>query len=63
MRPENEGYNYRSNAPAATGRDAVRKATASAFAIPGFKLEWQPGKNDGLRCLVVGFSGRCSSAD
>ncbi|HUN63357.1 MAG TPA: DUF4440 domain-containing protein [Candidatus Sulfotelmatobacter sp.] len=30
------------NAPRATGRTAIAKATASAFAIPDFKLEWHP---------------------
>jgi ketosteroid isomerase-like protein len=32
------------NAPAATGKSAIAEATASAFAIPDFKLEWHPDK-------------------
>jgi len=30
------------NAPKATGKSAIAKTTASAFAIPYFKLEWHP---------------------
>jgi ketosteroid isomerase-like protein len=30
------------NAPRATGKTAIATATASAFAIPDFKLEWYP---------------------
>jgi ketosteroid isomerase-like protein len=32
------------NAPIATGRNAITKLTASAFAIPDFKLVWHPDK-------------------
>ena len=32
------------NSPVATGKNAITKLTASAFAIPDFKLVWHPDK-------------------
>lgn len=32
------------NSPVATGKNAIAKLTASAFAIPDFKLVWHPDK-------------------
>jgi ketosteroid isomerase-like protein len=44
------------NAPGATGKSAITKATASAFAIPDFKLEWHPDQIAIARSGELGYT-------
>ena len=44
------------NAPRATGKNAIAKATASAFAIPDFKLEWHPDQVAVSRSGELGYT-------
>jgi len=44
------------NAPRATGKNAIAKATASAFAIPDFKLEWHPDQVAVARSGELGYT-------
>jgi ketosteroid isomerase-like protein len=44
------------NAPAATGKNAIAKLTASAFAIPDFKLVWHPDKLGVARSGELGYT-------
>jgi ketosteroid isomerase-like protein len=44
------------NAPKATGKSAITKATASAFAIPDFKLEWRPDQIAVARSGELGYT-------
>jgi ketosteroid isomerase-like protein len=44
------------NAPRATGKSAIAKTTASAFAIPGFKLEWHPEQAGVARSGELGYT-------
>jgi ketosteroid isomerase-like protein len=44
------------NAPVATGKNAITKLTASAFAIPDFKLVWQPDKVGIARSADLGYT-------
>lgn len=44
------------NAPVATGKNAITKLTASAFAIPDFKLAWQPNKVGIARSGDLGYT-------
>ena len=44
------------NDPVATGKDAITKLTASAFAIPDFKLVWQPEKVGVARSGDLGYT-------
>ncbi len=44
------------NAPVATGKEAITKLTASAFAIPDFKLAWQPEKVGVARSGDLGYT-------
>jgi ketosteroid isomerase-like protein len=42
---DNEGSMLPSNAPIATGKDALTKLIGAAFAIPDYTLSWQPTKS------------------
>jgi ketosteroid isomerase-like protein len=44
------------NAPRATGKSAIAKTTASAFAIPDFKLEWHPDQVEVARSGELGYT-------
>jgi ketosteroid isomerase-like protein len=44
------------NVPAATGKNAIAKLTASAFAIPDFKLVWKPDKVGIARSGDLGYT-------
>jgi ketosteroid isomerase-like protein len=44
------------NDPVATGKAAITKLTASAFAIPDFKLVWQPEKVGVARSGDLGYT-------
>lgn len=44
------------NAPRVTGKSAIAKATASAFAIPDFKLEWHPDQIAVARSGELGYT-------
>jgi ketosteroid isomerase-like protein len=44
------------NAPRATGKSAIAKATADAFAIPGFDLEWRPDQIAVARSGELGYT-------
>jgi ketosteroid isomerase-like protein len=44
------------NAPKATGKSAIAKITASAFAIPGFQLEWHPEQVEVARSGELGYT-------
>jgi ketosteroid isomerase-like protein len=44
------------NAPVATGKNAITKLTASAFAIPDFKLVWQQVKVGIARSGDLGYT-------
>jgi ketosteroid isomerase-like protein len=44
------------NAPRATGKSAIAKVTASAFAIPDFKLEWHPDQIAVARSGDLGYT-------
>jgi ketosteroid isomerase-like protein len=44
------------NAPRAAGKSAIAKATADAFAIPGFKLEWRPDQIAVARSGELGYT-------
>jgi ketosteroid isomerase-like protein len=44
------------NAPRATGKSAIAKATAGAFAIPDFKLEWHPDQIAVARSGELGYT-------
>lgn len=44
------------NAPVATGKNAITKLTASAFAIPDFKLAWRPDKVGIARSGDLGYT-------
>ena len=44
------------NAPIATGKNAIAKLTASAFAIRDFKLVWHPDKLGIARSGELGYS-------
>src|SRR5271168_2366422 len=44
------------NSPVATGKNAVTKLTASAFAIPDFKLVWHPDKVGVARSGDLGYT-------
>jgi len=44
------------NSPVATGKDAITKLTASAFAIPDFKLVWHPDKAGVARSGDLGYT-------
>ena len=44
------------NAPRATGTSAIAKTTASAFAIPDFKLEWHPDQVEVARSGELGYT-------
>jgi ketosteroid isomerase-like protein len=44
------------NSPVATGKDAIAKLTASAFAIPDFKLVWHPDKIGVARSGELGYT-------
>lgn len=44
------------NDPVATGKAAITKLTASAFAIPDFKLVWQPEKVGVARSGNLGYT-------
>ena len=43
---DDQGSMLPPNAPIATGRDAVRTAIATAFAVPGYNLVWHIAKLD-----------------
>ena len=45
------------NAPRATGKSAIAKTTAAAFAIPDFKLEWHPDQVGIARSSELGYTG------
>ncbi|MGB7730403.1 MAG: DUF4440 domain-containing protein [Candidatus Acidiferrum sp.] len=53
---DDEGSLLWPNAPKATGKKAIAKATASAFAIPDFKLEWQPDQVSVARSGELGYT-------
>jgi len=44
------------NGPRATGKNAIAKATESAFAIPDFKLEWHPDQVAVARSGELGYT-------
>jgi len=44
------------NAPRVTGKSAIAKATASAFAIPDFKLEWHTDQSGVARSGELGYT-------
>lgn len=44
------------NAPRATGKSDIAKATTSAFAIPDFKLEWHPDQIAVARSGELGYT-------
>ena len=44
------------NAPTATGKTAIAKITASAFAIPDFRLEWHPEQTGVARSGDLGYT-------
>lgn len=53
---DDEGSMLPPNAPIAAGKDAVRKAIAAAFAIPGYTLVWHIAKLDVAGSGDLGFT-------
>lgn len=44
------------NAPAATGKAALRKVWGDMFKTPGFAMSWQPTKVEAARSGEIGYS-------
>lgn len=44
------------NTPRVNGKDAITKATANAFAIPGFNLKWHPDQVAVARSGELGYT-------
>jgi ketosteroid isomerase-like protein len=53
---ENEGSMLPSNAPIATGKDALTKSLASAFATPDYTLSWHANKVGVARSGELGYT-------
>ncbi|MBM3804644.1 MAG: DUF4440 domain-containing protein [Acidimicrobiia bacterium] len=44
------------NAPAASGKDTIRKAWTEMLALPGLVLSWQPAKVESARSGDIGYT-------
>jgi len=44
------------NEPIANGKEVIRKTTGAMFAMPGFKIKWQPTKVEAARSGDFGYS-------
>jgi ketosteroid isomerase-like protein len=53
---DNEGSMLPSNAPIATGKDALRKLIGSSFATPDYTLSWQANKVGVARSGELGYT-------
>jgi ketosteroid isomerase-like protein len=51
-----DGSVLASNAPIATGHDAIRKVFAEFFQLPGFKAEWHPTNVEVAKSGELGYT-------